>query len=124
MLPLLQESFPIDIVLAHGSGFPGKVGTAGVALEQERLPRLVPATDQETHSEWSDSTRLGVLLHHLPHPVHQLRRGDVLVVHEEVVLRHLPGSPHQESVVWSHATVHHANVAGDLLDLNKYLFQY
>ena len=63
--PLLQESLAIDAVLAHRGRLPGKVGATGVALEniftiitnqfitmsqkyleQERLARLIPSTDQ------------------------------------------------------------------------------
>ena len=50
-------------------------------------------------------------------PVDELGRGDGLVVHEIVVLGHLPRPPHQEPVVWPHPTVHHPDVLGDLLYL-------
>ena len=78
ILPLLQESLAIDAVLAHRGRLPGKVGATGVALEtkskiisnqfttmsqkyleQERLARLIPSTDQEGDSEWPHLWRRG-----------------------------------------------------------------
>merc|ERR1711972_372847 len=51
-IPLLQECLAVDTVLAHSSRLPGKVGATWVALEKQRLPRLIPATDEERHSKW------------------------------------------------------------------------
>merc|ERR1719209_1665330 len=116
-VPLLQESLAIDAVLAHRGRLPGKVGATGVALEQERLARLIPSTDQERDSEWPHPTRLGVLLHNQCHPVNQLRRGDGLVVHKIVVLCHFSGPADEKSVVGAHPAVHHPNVASDLFNL-------
>ena len=116
-LPFLQESFAVDIVLAHGGGLPCEVRAAGVALEEERLAGLVPAADEQRDAEGPHAAGLGVLLHDERHAVHQLRRGDVLVVHQVVVLRHLARAPDQQPVVGPHAAVHHPDVAGNLLDL-------
>ena len=62
--PFLQESFPIDLIFPHGGGFPSKVSSTRVALEEDGLAGLVPATDEERHSEGPDTPGLGVLLHH------------------------------------------------------------
>ena len=76
-------------------------------------------------------SRLGVLLHDKRHSVHQLRRGDRLMIHEVVVLKgksekftknflsshnlcHLSCSADEKPVIRSHPTVHHANVSSDL----------
>ena len=39
------------------------------------------------------------------------------MIHQIVVLGHLPRASHQESVIRAHATVDHPNVLGDLLYL-------
>ena len=60
--PLFKEGLSVDVVLAHGGGLPGEVGAAGVALEQERLPGLVPPADEQRHAEWPHPSGLSVLL--------------------------------------------------------------
>ena len=64
--------------------------------------------------DWSTESRY---LHDESDPVHKLGSGDVLVVHEVIVLSHLPGPPDEQPVVGPHAAVHHADVVSDLLDL-------
>ena len=62
-------------------------------------------------------TYLSIFLHDQGDSVDKLGSWDVLMVHQIVVLGHLPGSPDEEPVVGPHATVDHPNVLGDLLYL-------
>ena len=62
-------------------------------------------------------TYLSIFLHDQGDSVDKLGSWDVLMVHQIVVLGHLPGSPDEEPVVRPHAAVDHSDVAGDLLDL-------
>ena len=131
-LPFLQEGFAIHIILAHSCCFPGKVCPTGITLkrrdndkdlgiiiylEQQRFPGLVPATNEQGDTEGPDAPRLGVLLHDQGNSVHKLGCGDWLMVHQVVILCHLPGSSDEQPVVGAHATVHHPYVVGDLLNL-------
>ena len=98
MLPLLQEGLAVDIVLPHGGGLPWKVSPRGITLEQVGLAIILVATaDQERDAEGTDAARLGVLLHHHGHALHQLRRRNGLVVHEVVILGHLAGTTNKKS---------------------------
>lgn len=58
----LQEGLSVDVVLAHGSGLPRVVGTAGITLE-EVSAIVVPSADQQRNSEGTNSSGLSVLLH-------------------------------------------------------------
>ena len=48
---------------------------------------------------------------------YQLRGGDVGTVVELILVGGLPGSLDQHSIIRAHATVDHADVVSDLLDL-------
>lgn len=80
---------------------------------------VVPASNEQRHTKGTHTTRLGVLLHDLSDTLHQLSRGDRLVVDEKVLLGNLSRTFHQQSIVWTHATVDHANMIGDLLHLEN-----
>ena len=58
-------------------------------------------------------------LHDESHPGDELGRSDGLVIHEGVVLGHLPCAPHEKTVVGPHPAVHHPDVVRDLLDLER-----
>ena len=60
---LLKESFAIDIVLAHSSGFPGKICSTGITLEQQGFAGFIPTTDQQGNPEWSHTSRLNKSIH-------------------------------------------------------------
>ena len=80
-----------------------------VDLEETRLAREVEPTDKERHAKRSDTTLLGVLLHHRPQLSNQLKGRDRLLVDSVVLLRELAALRHEHTRIRAHPTVHHPN---------------
>lgn len=89
----------------------GLLGTLSVSAHLKEVgSSLVPARNKKRHAEWTDAARLSVFLHHTGNHWHQLRCRNRFLVHQEILLGHLAGPPHQQPVVRAHPTIHHANV--------------
>ena len=63
LVALLQEGLGIQVVLADGGGLPTEVGTGGIDLIELGGSVGIQTGHEETDSERTDTTALGVLLH-------------------------------------------------------------
>ena len=63
LVALLQKCLGVEVILADGGGLPTKVGTGGVDLIELGGAVGIQTGHEETDSERTDSTALGVLLH-------------------------------------------------------------
>ena len=63
LVALLQKGLGVQVVLADGGGLPTEVGTGGIDLVELGGAVGIQTGHEETDSERTDSTALGVLLH-------------------------------------------------------------
>lgn len=119
--PFLQERFPVDGILSHGRCLPRKIRSGRIALEQIRSV-TIPATNQQRNAERSNATGLRVLLHQRSNALHQLSDRDRFTIREEIVLGHFARLLHQQTIIRSHARVHHTDVVGNGLHFVNALF--
>ena len=88
---LLKEGASLFRALAECGSLPTVVGSGGFNLEDLRSSCLVPSADNHADTEWSDATRLSVLLEELGVVLAHHEGSDLvhvlLVVHLDVLAR-------------------------------------
>jgi len=113
VVTFLEERLGIDHVLADGTGLPRPVGARGIDLVERRAGDLVEAGDKEGDAKGAHAAALGELLHDTRDLLDEDAGRRILTVDALIFLSGLAGLADEDTKVWAHSRVDHADIRAD-----------